>query len=57
MWFGVKNVQFSWVVCFVATASSDRTAKLWDLKSGETILDYTGHQKALTCITLNDSAN
>jgi len=52
----VWDCGFSADSAYLVTASSDRSAKLWDLKSGDTILDYTGHQKALTCIALNDSA-
>jgi len=52
----VWDCGFSADSAYLVTASSDRTAKLWDLKSGETILDYTGHGKALTCIALNDAA-
>lgn len=45
----------------MSTASSDKTAKLWDLKSGEVILEYNQphqqqHHKALTCVALNDSS-
>ncbi len=35
-------------------ASSDNTARLWDLAQGETIRTYTGHTKAITCVALND---
>lgn len=44
------------ILCICA-ASSDKTAKLWDLKTGEVILEYSGHHsKALTCVALNDSS-
>lgn len=36
------------------TASSDCTARLWDAATGETIRQYTGHQKAVLCVALND---
>lgn len=35
-------------------ASSDETARLWDLSSGETIQVYSGHQKATICCALHD---
>jgi len=38
------------------SASSDQTAKLWDLNSGETIRQYQGHQKATVCLALNDAS-
>mmetsp|Transcript_29857 Transcript_29857/g.77064 ORF Transcript_29857/g.77064 Transcript_29857/m.77064 type:complete len:325 (-) Transcript_29857:277-1251(-) len=41
---------------YIVTASSDHTARLWDLKKGETVRQYTGHSKAVTSVTLNDAA-
>jgi len=52
----VWDCAFSADSAYLVSASSDKTAKLWDLKSGEVILDYTGHQKALTAIALNDTS-
>jgi len=52
----VWDCGFSADSAYLVTASSDKTAKLWDLKSGDVILDYAGHQKALTCVALNDSS-
>jgi len=42
------------------TASSDKTAKLWDLKIGEVVLEYIGQhhkqlQQLLSMIVLNKS--
>jgi len=52
----VWDCGFSADSAYLVTASSDKTSKLWDLKSGEVILDYAGHQKAVTCVALNDSS-
>jgi len=52
----VWDCGFSADSAYLVTGSSDKTAKLWDLKSGEVILDYTGHQKAVTTVALNDSS-
>ena len=41
---------------YLVTASTDATARLWDLGSGEAIRVYSGHQKGLTSCALNDSA-
>ena len=38
-------------------ASSDNTAKLWDINSGAVIRTYTGHHKALVCVSLHDLSN
>ena len=40
---------------YLVTASSDLTAKLWDVQSGDVIRHYTG-QMAMTCVALNDSS-
>ncbi|KAG8465062.1 hypothetical protein KFE25_012425 [Diacronema lutheri] len=52
VWDGVFSADSAYLV----TASSDQTARLWDLDKGETIRHYTGHNKAVVCVTLNDSA-
>ena len=47
-----------WSLCrrYLVTASSDKTARLWDLETGDAILEYAGHGKALTCVALNDAS-
>lgn len=52
----VWDCAFSADSAYLVTASSDKTARLWDLSSGEAILEYSGHGKALTCVALNDSS-
>ena len=47
---------FSADSAYLVTGSSDKTAKLWDVKSGEVILEYKGHTKAITAVALNDSS-
>jgi target of rapamycin complex subunit LST8 len=39
---------------YLVSASSDHTARLWDLSTGETIRQYQGHHKAAVCVALND---
>jgi len=52
----VYDAAFSADSAYLVTASSDKTAKLWDVKSGAIILDYKGHTKAVTAVALNDSS-
>ena len=40
---------------YLLTGSSDHTAKLWRLSSGEVERQFVGHQKAISCIALNDA--
>eukprot|EP00948_MAST-09A_sp_MAST-9A-sp1_P002779 g2779.t1 len=41
---------------YLVTTSSDQSARLWDLQQGDVVRHYTGHQKAVVCVALNDSA-
>ena len=41
---------------YLVTASSDHTARLWDLTQGEVVKHYTEHEKAVVCVALNDSS-
>lgn len=50
----VWDAAFSADSAYIVTASSDGTARLWDVSSGETVRTYTGHQKAVTTIAMND---
>lgn len=52
----VWDCVFSVDAAYLVTASSDASAKLWDLSSGEAIRTYSGHHKAVVCCALNDSA-
>jgi len=45
---------FSADSAYLVTASSDQVARLWDLSQGETIRTYNSHNKAITCVALND---
>ena len=40
---------------YLVTASSDQSAKLWDLRNGTCLRNYVGHNLAVTCVCLNDS--
>jgi len=50
----VWDAAFSADSAYLLTGASDKTAKLWDLSQGEVARQYTGHQKAISCIALND---
>jgi G protein beta subunit-like protein len=52
----VWDISFSADSAYLVSASSDKTAKLWDVNTGEIILDYRAHTKAVTAIALNDSS-
>jgi WD40 repeat protein len=57
-----QHQRWVWDACFSAdsaylvTASSDQTAKLWDVQTGEVIRHYTS-QMAITCVALNDASS
>lgn len=52
----VWDCVFSVDAAYLVTASSDCSARLWDLSSGDAIRMYSGHHKACVCCALNDSA-
>jgi len=41
---------------FSLAASSDTTARLWTMSTGEAIRVYQGHHKATVCCALHDGA-
>ena len=41
---------------YLVTASSDMSARLWEVASGSAVRTYTGHAKAVTAVALNDAA-
>lgn len=41
---------------YLVTASSDMSARLWEVASGTAVRTYTGHAKAVTAVALNDAA-
>ncbi|KAJ3182239.1 TOR complex subunit lst8 [Gaertneriomyces sp. JEL0708] len=45
---------FSADSAYLVSGSSDHSARLWDLATGETIRHYNGHQKAVVCVALHD---
>jgi len=57
----VGHQRWVWDCCFSAdsqylvSASSDMSAKLWKLSTGNVLMEYKGHQKAVTCVALNDN--
>mmetsp|Transcript_3055 Transcript_3055/g.3865 ORF Transcript_3055/g.3865 Transcript_3055/m.3865 type:complete len:315 (-) Transcript_3055:888-1832(-) len=52
----VYDCVFSADSSYLVSASSDGSARLWDLSSGEMIRHYTGHQKAIVAVALNDTS-
>jgi len=52
----VWDAVFSADSSYLVTASSDHSARLWNINSGEVVRQYTGHQYAVTCVALNDSS-
>ena len=52
----VWDAIFSADSAYLVTASSDQTARLWDLRQGETLRHYPGHHKAVICVAMHDKA-
>jgi len=52
----VWDAVFSADSSYLVTASSDHSARLWNLRTGDVVKQYTGHKYAVTCVALNDSS-
>lgn len=52
----VWDAVFSADSSYLVTASSDHTARLWNLRTGEAVRRYIGHQSSVTCVALNDNS-
>ncbi|KAK0536294.1 TOR complex subunit lst8 [Tilletia horrida] len=52
----VWDLAFSADSGFLVSASSDHVGRLWDISTGETVRTYTGHDKAIVTVALNDQA-
>jgi G protein beta subunit-like protein len=50
----VWDCVFSADSAYLVSASSDHTARLWNLQSGEVIRQYVGHEKAVVSVAMND---
>jgi target of rapamycin complex subunit LST8 len=53
----VWDAVFSADSSYMVSASSDLSAKLWDLRTGETIRNYLGHSLSVCAVALNDNNN
>lgn len=42
---------------FVATASDDKTARLWDTQTGDALVEFRGHDNFVFCCEFNNSSN
>ncbi|GAA5843717.1 hypothetical protein JCM11251_003473 [Rhodosporidiobolus azoricus] len=53
----VWDMAYSADSAYLVSASSDHTARLWELSSGTTVRQYSAHHKACVCVALNDSSS
>lgn len=52
----VWDCVFSADSSYLVSASSDNSARLWELASGEQLRMYNDHHKPVVCVALNDSS-
>lgn len=53
----VWDCAFSSASNYLVTGSSDHYARLWDIKDAKSIIQYSGHHKAIVCVALNDEGS
>lgn len=53
----VWDMAYSADSAYLVSASSDHTARLWELASGSTVRQYSAHHKACVAVALNDSSS
>ncbi|KAL8280696.1 hypothetical protein RQP46_007019 [Phenoliferia psychrophenolica] len=53
----VWDMAYSADSAYLVSASSDHTARLWELASGTTVRQYSAHHKACVAVALNDSSS
>lgn len=53
----VWDAVFSADSSYLVTACSDHHPRLWDLRTGDLVRTYQGHNLAVTCVALNDAAS
>lgn len=51
----VWDAVFSADSFYLVSVSSDLSGKLWDLRNGTVVQNYSGHNLAVTCVALHDS--
>lgn len=57
----ITNMNWVWDLAFTCdskylfTVSSDKNARLWEVKSGDVKVVYSGHQKPVTCLAFSDT--
>ena len=49
----ITSVAVSSDGCFAFSGSNDRTAKLWDLRTGRLVRDFVRHKLAITCVIVS----
>ena len=52
----VWDAVFSADSLYMVTVSSDQTGKLWNIKTGEVMKTYVGHNLTVSCVALNDNS-
>jgi G protein beta subunit-like protein len=53
----VWDIVFSADSLYLISGSSDHSAKLWDVRTGEVLRNYIGHNLTVSSVCLNDSVS
>ena len=54
---GINDVSWSPQAPYIATASDDKTLRLWDANTAEALVEFRGHSNFVFCVRFNPQSN
>lgn len=54
---GINHITWSHTTGHLATASDDKTCRLWDAETGDALVEFRGHSNFCFCVKFNPTSN